>query len=148
MTTEKRATIRLERRFQATPRRVFEAWTDPGKVEKWIASATSGEETVRIDLKARVGKAFTLLVQRGDELVSHSGEFLEVVPGRRLVFTWVVSVISKETTLVSVDLNPVPSIYGGTDLLLTHERILPTEMSRTAAKWNDILGSIAALVHS
>jgi uncharacterized protein YndB with AHSA1/START domain len=147
MTTEARATVHVQRRYDASPRSVFDAWVDPAKVRKWIAAPNVGDEAVKIDLKAKVGHPFRLVVRRGSEEVSHTGEYLEVVPSRRLVFTWVVPVVSKETTLVSVDLSPSPGIRGGTHLALKHERVLPTDTSRTEARWCGILEAIAAIVH-
>lgn len=143
MTTEERAIVRVRRRFGASPARVFQAWTDPGKAQSWIAPPASGDELVRVDIKARVGRGFTLVVRRGGEEVSHSGEYLELVKPRRLVFTWVVPAISKETTLVSIELHPV---WSGTELSLKHERVLPADRGPTEARWNGVLDAIAAML--
>jgi uncharacterized protein YndB with AHSA1/START domain len=147
MTSESRATVRVQRRFDASPRNVFDAWVDPSKVRRWLAAPNVGDEAVRVDLKAKVGHAFHLVVRRGGEEVSHTGEYIEVVPARRLVFTWVIPAVSKETTLVSVDLTPSPGISGGTHLLLKHERVLPAESVGTEARWSGILEAIASIVH-
>jgi uncharacterized protein YndB with AHSA1/START domain len=141
--TEERATVRLTRRFGAAPTSVFRAWTEPRKAQIWIAPPASGDETVSVDINARVGRPFALVVRRGGEEVRHAGEYLEVVKPRRLVFTWVVPAVSKETTLVSIDLQPV---WSGTNLTLTHERVLPVDRGRTEARWSGILDAIATLL--
>lgn len=146
MTTEERATVRVKRRFDALAMRVYEAWVEPRKVQQWILALTSGDEVVRLAMTPRVGQTFALVVRRGSEELSHSGEYIEVVRPQRLVFTWVEPVVSKETTLVRIDLTPVPSTFGGTNLLLTHERILPDETGPTETRWNGALDSIAAMV--
>ena len=146
MSRESRATVLVQRRFDAPPGRVFDAWVDPMKVQKWIAAPSLDDVEVRVDLKARVGRPFRIIVRREGEEISHSGEYLELVRARRLVFTWVVPVVSKETTLVTIDLSPVPSLWGGTDLALRHERVLPTETGRTEARWQSILDAIATIV--
>jgi uncharacterized protein YndB with AHSA1/START domain len=143
MTTEERATVRLTRHFDRPAARVFQAWTDPAQVQAWIASPESGDTLVRVDLNPRVGRSFALVVRRDGEEVRNEGEYIEVVKPRRLVFTWVVPVISKETTLVSIDLQ---SVWSGTDLTLKHERVLPADRIRTEARWAAILDTIASLV--
>ena len=144
MTIEERATVNLTRSFGAPPDRVFQTWVDPKKAQRWIARPHLGEEVVRADIKARVGRTFSLVVRRDGDEIRHSGEYIEVVRPRRLVFTWVVPNVSKETTLVSIDLSPA---WGGaTDLALKHERILPAERSRTEARWAGILDVIATMV--
>jgi uncharacterized protein YndB with AHSA1/START domain len=143
ITTEERTTVRLTRRFDRPPARVFQAWTDPAKVQAWAASPDSGEALVRVELNPRVGRSFALVVRRAGEEVRHSGEYIEVVKPRRLVFTWVVAAVSKETTLVSIDLQ---AVWSGTDLTLKHERVLPAERTRTEARWAGILDTIASLV--
>lgn len=143
MTTEERATVRLTRHFDFPPARVFQAWTDPAKVRAWIASPESGDVLVRVDLNPRVGRGFALVVRRAGEEVCHSGEYIEVVKPRRLVFTWVVPAVSKETTLVSIDLQ---AVWSGTDLTLKHERVLPADRTRTEARWAGILDTIGSLL--
>ena len=142
---ESRATVLVRRRFDASPKRVFDAWVDPAKVQKWIGAQALGDEAVRVDLRARVGQSFLLIVRRAGEEIAHSGEYIEVVPARRLVFTWVVPAVSKETTLVSIDLAPIPSVWGGTDLVLKHERVLPADAVQTEARWGGVLDAIAAI---
>ena len=145
MKHEERSIVRVSRRFGAAPSRVFQAWTDPSKAQTWMAPPASGDEIVRVDIDPRVGRPFTLVVRRGGEEVRHSGEYLEVVKPRRLVFTWVVLAISKETTLVSIDLRPV---WSGTDLTLKHERVLPADRGCTEARWSGTLDAIATLLRA
>jgi uncharacterized protein YndB with AHSA1/START domain len=141
---EERAIVRLIRRFSASPSRVFQAWIDPAKAQRWMA-APPGDEVVRADINPRVGRGFALVVRREGEEVSHSGEYLELVKPRRLVFTWVVPAVSKETTLVSIDLQPV---WSGTELTLKHERVLPADSSRTEARWSGVLDAIATMLYA
>jgi len=146
MTTEERATVRVTRRYVASAMRVFEAWVDPPRIERWITALAPQDEVVRFAVKPRVRHAFVLVVRRGREEVSYSGEYLEIIRPQRIVFTWVEPVVSKETMLVSIELSPVPSAFGGTDLLLRHERVLPSEANRTEARWSAVLDAIAAMV--
>jgi uncharacterized protein YndB with AHSA1/START domain len=137
MTTEPHATVRVTRRFNASPERVFDAWLDPDKVRRWMAPGS--EEVVRVDVDPRVGGVFAFVVRRQGEEIPHVGEYLEVARPRRLVFTWGVPRYSKETTLVRIDIAPAGT---GTELTLTHERVPEGYETRTEAGWTAILAAL------
>jgi hypothetical protein len=65
------------------------------------------------------------------------------VKPRRLVFTWIVPAVSKETTLPSIELRPV---WSGTNLTVKHECVLPTDRGRTEARWSGILDAIGTML--
>jgi uncharacterized protein YndB with AHSA1/START domain len=67
----------VERHIAASPATVFSFFADPGRWLRW-----QGVEAV---IEPRPGGAFRMNV-RGDGFAS--GRFVEVVPGRRIVFTW------------------------------------------------------------
>jgi uncharacterized protein YndB with AHSA1/START domain len=77
----------LTRRLAATPDAVFRAWTDPVQLD-WFAGATqTPEHPTSVDL--RPGGAWRVwLVQPDGPQYWTGGRYLEVVPGRRLVFAW------------------------------------------------------------
>lgn len=133
-------TVRITRRFSASPERVFDAWLDPAKVQRWMA-APPGSGTVRVAVDPRVGGKFSFVARRQGEEVEHTGEYLEFDRPRRLVFTWVVPRFSTQVTIVRLDLVPLGS---GTELTLVHERVLPDYEERTAGGWNAICDVIAA----
>ena len=76
------------KRFLNVPRnRVYEAWTDPVQLRQWF-----GPESVRTrDLVAetRVGGKFRwdLTNPEGEEMTVQ-GEYRDLQPGRKIVFTW------------------------------------------------------------
>ncbi len=76
----------LERVFDATPDRVFRAWTDPEVLKKWFAPKPF--TTPVADLDVRPGGA-CMIVMRGPDGKDYPnpGVYLEVVPNRRLVTT-------------------------------------------------------------
>ena len=67
----------VERRIAARPETVFSFFTS---AERWLAW-----QGTQAEIEARPGGIFRVNV-RGDGFVS--GTFLEVVPARRIVFTW------------------------------------------------------------
>jgi uncharacterized protein YndB with AHSA1/START domain len=148
MPSQDRTTVRLERHYQTPTRRVFEAWTEPAKVRSWLASSAPAGEVLRIELKPRVGAPFLFVVRSRGVESTYSGEYLEIERARRLVFTWVAAAVSKETTRVSVEMRPVVSVAGGTNVVVTHERVIPAEAVDVEAKWSSILDAIGALVET
>ena len=67
----------VERRIKASPETVFRFFTDPERWLRW--------QGVTAEREPRPGGRFRMDV-RGDGHAS--GQFLEVVPARRVVFTW------------------------------------------------------------
>lgn len=114
-----RPSLTLRRRIAAAPEKVFQAWTDPLRIARWWGCPeTRSVPQVAIDV--RVGGKFRveLRTEDGATHVMH-GTYHEVVPARRLVFTWHQSAFGDATSLVTVSLRPDGD---GTWLTLTHEQ--------------------------
>jgi uncharacterized protein YndB with AHSA1/START domain len=83
------ATIRIERTFRAGAHEVFEAWTSVEVLRRWW-HAEHDWETPHAELDLRVGGAIRITMRdpfRGEDH-GGEGEFIEIDPPRRLVFTW------------------------------------------------------------
>jgi uncharacterized protein YndB with AHSA1/START domain len=82
-------TLRIERTFNAPAQRVFEAWTSPEVMRRWWHVGRDWETSVaEVDL--RVGGAVRVMMrdpEKGKEY-GGGGQYLEIDPPRRLVFTW------------------------------------------------------------
>lgn len=74
-----RSALRLARRIAAPPELVFAYFTDPVRYRRW-----KGEDA---ELEARPGGRFRVRLSGEQDRVVH-GRYLEVVPPKRLVFTW------------------------------------------------------------
>jgi uncharacterized protein YndB with AHSA1/START domain len=81
--------IRITRDFDASPEKVFRAWTDPDLVARWLGPRNS---EIRIDSwDARTGGSYRYAsVRDGEEIAAFYGSFHEIRPTERLVqtFTW------------------------------------------------------------
>ncbi len=133
MTDAVTATVRIA----APPEVVFPYFTDPALAVKWIADAAS--------LDARPGGSFSVDV-RGNPA---RGEYVEVDPPRRVVFTWGIEGrgdFPPGCSTVEVVLQPDGD---GTVVTLTHYD-LPTEQERRShrAGWGELLGILADVVPS
>ena len=135
-----RRTVRVTRKFAASPERVFDAWLDPQSTGKWLFATETGQ-MVRVELDTRVGGRFTFVDRRDGQDIEHTGEYLEIDRPRRLVFTFRVPKFSAESTQVTIDIMPLDS---GCELTLTHEGVLPDYSERTTAGWTKLLGNLAA----
>ncbi len=79
--------IVVEGYFAASPARVFHAWTDPDIVMKWFGQAPDSLHAATIDL--RPGGAWRFVKSSdAEKSVGFEGQYLEIVPGKRLVFSW------------------------------------------------------------
>ena len=137
--SETAETLTLKRHLPADPETVFAAWTDGANLRRWFIPG--GVTVTEAELDVRVGGRFRIVMCGNDSGrdFGHDGEYLEVDPPRRLVFTW--SGPSDPGSLVTIELRPEG---GGTELTLTHERT-PNAETREAYRggWTRILESQA-----
>jgi uncharacterized protein YndB with AHSA1/START domain len=77
MAVDQMTALEREVRIEAPPEAVFEFFTDPEKMVRWMG--------VRADLDPRPGGALRIDVT-GKHVAS--GEYVELDPPRRVVFTW------------------------------------------------------------
>jgi uncharacterized protein YndB with AHSA1/START domain len=103
--------LRLERVLDAPPERIFAAWTDPSLLRRWWA-AEADWTTPGASTDVRVGGRYRLSMRDTSGGVnSVVGEYLEVDPPHRLVYTWAWeaharSPAASEVTVVAVDFVP------------------------------------------
>ncbi len=118
VTTATKPSLTIKRRFNASPAKVFSAWTDPEKVKRWMGP---GEvKSLHAEADPRKGGRYRWVMQSPDgEEHDVSGVYREVIPNEKLVFTWAWKSTPERESLVTVTLK---SDAGGTLLTLTHEQ--------------------------
>jgi uncharacterized protein YndB with AHSA1/START domain len=134
--------IRITQRFDAPPDRVFDAWLDPKRAGKWLF-ATASCPMSRVTIDARVGGSFSFVDGKVGEAVEHSGEYLEIVRPRRLVFTLAMENSPRVVTRVTAEIAPLKS---GCKLRLVHENVPPEQASRTENRWLGILYGLGEML--
>ena len=127
--------VRVSRAYRAPAPRVFEAWLDPAIAGRWLF-ATAAHPMTHVAIDARVAGAFRFVERRGETLVEHHGEYVVLVPPRRLVFTLTSSDRAEASTLVTVDIRPQ---RAGCSLALSHERVPAGRARELKARWIGIL---------
>ena len=132
--------VRLTRRFDALPERVFDAWLDPKVARKWLfTSPTSQSNSTKID--ARIGGKWRIADRRdGVDYVGH-GEYLEIDRPRRLVFTFGMPQFSPVFNRVIVKIEPDGS---GCILTLTHEGVPASDREGLEMGWGDMFDHLTA----
>lgn len=144
MTTEDSTeTLRIRRIIPATKERLFRAWTEPEQVTRWW---TIGEgwraEFAEIDL--RVGGRFKVRNRpRAGEPILITGEFLEVEPPDKLVYTWRFEPTNSEESVITVEFN---EMGDQTEVSITHERLSREMGPSAAAGWESALESLAQFI--
>ena len=136
MTVSEINAVVSETRIAATPQTVFAFFVDPTKMVRWMGS--------RADVDARPGGSYALDI---NAQARARGEFVEVVPYSRVVFTfgWEDDqAVPPGSSTVEVTLTPDGD---GTHVRLIHRGIMTTEMREQHADgWQHYLArlSIAA----
>lgn len=80
----------IVRTFEATPKEIWNAWTDPDEVCQWWHPVGSSTPRDNVQIDARVGGAYVyaMVSDETGESVETGGIYREMVPFERLVFTW------------------------------------------------------------
>lgn len=76
----------LTRLIDAPREKLFRCWTEPDLLKRWFAPAPCTTPVAEIDL--RIGGASNIVMRSPDgQDIPCPGTYLEIVPGRKLVFT-------------------------------------------------------------
>ena len=138
--------LEIKRLIKAPRDRVYAAWTDPAQLKQWFGP--ENVQTRELIAEARAGGKFRWdLTNSEGEKMTCRGEYRELQPGRKIVFTWQWDddeTWENHTSIVTVELDDVA---GGTELRLTHEQ-LPNEDSRDGHTrgWNSAVDKLAKFV--
>ena len=78
--------LKLVRRIKAAPDRVFKAWTEPALIKLWFTPRPWTTPVVETDVRPGGSSRILMRGPDGEEHWNH-GVYLEVIAGRKLVFT-------------------------------------------------------------
>lgn len=138
------ARLVVRRMIAASPEEIFAAWTSAESMEQWMRPGPT--QAARVSLDARPGGALRVDMEGAGKVFAHRGEFLEVVPPRRLVFTWISDATNQERSVVTVE---IETRGKGSEVVLTHERLPNQEAVRNHTEgWSSILEQLAKTLSS
>jgi uncharacterized protein YndB with AHSA1/START domain len=131
--------------FSVPPQRVYDAILDPEMIARFMFGPLLREEKIfHIHNDPKVGGDFSYKVRRGADDIDHVGRFLELIPPKRIVFTWAIAP-EKDGSTVVIDIAPSKE---GCTVTLIHE--MPAEwadfVDRSRAAWQKMLGVLATLL--
>jgi uncharacterized protein YndB with AHSA1/START domain len=117
--TEDKPVLDIERRYDAAPERVWQAWTDPQALSRWFGPGDEGSVT-QADLDVRPGGRYTIAFRTQDgEEHRVSGVYKEVDKPRKLSFSWAWQSTPQRVSFVTVRLE---ADGAGTRMSFRHER--------------------------
>ena len=140
-----RGSVRIVDLFEAPREVVFAAWTEPERLKRWWGPGFF--ETVSAEVDLRPGGRYELLLEPGSMRLG--GEFREVTPPQRLVYTWrwLEGVPDMRESLVTVEFRDVGG--GRTVVVLLHDNFVgPGPVDMYDEGWRSGLEKLRAFLLS
>lgn len=137
--TAEKTSLEITRFINAPRNRVYAAWTDPAQLKEWWGPESVRTRNITADVRVGGKYRWDLINQEGEEM-SVFGEYRELQPNKKVVFTWKWDDDEDWETHNSVVTIELADRDGGTEVKLTHEK-LPSEASRDRHNegWNSVL---------
>lgn len=131
--------LTLQRRINASPAKIYAAWTDPSQLVKWMHP--NNNDVIHAEMDVRVGGRFRIIMRSpAGEEHDVSGVFKEVVQDEKLVYTWAWRSTPERESLVTFTLRRDGEL---TLLTLKHEQFFDeTARDNHEAGWNEILDGL------
>lgn len=128
--------LTVSRTIPVSRKAVFEAWLSPDALQHFMCPG-EGMTVPKVEVDAREGGAFLIVMAAGDQEMPHHGEYKTIKPHEQLVFTWL-SPHATDGSLVTVDFHEKSP--NETEVVLHHVG-LPSEESRSNHEggWGRIL---------
>jgi uncharacterized protein YndB with AHSA1/START domain len=141
MTSPSSRLLRITRRFDASPERVFDAWLNPEKARKWLFTSPGTDIAARrIEIDPRVGGKWLMTNQCDGQEIEGIGEYLEIDRPHRLVITFSMPMFDLHVDRLVVE---IVLDGDGCILTLTHELLPPEDHSATASGWGKMFDRLA-----
>ncbi len=134
--------LTLERIIQAPCGLVFNAWTDPKQMVQWWSPEDVKCLSVTADLKIGGAYRIHMLSDEGDHIAI--GKYREIVPNKRLQFTWQWEHYAMADSMVTVEFEDLSKIPR---LTLTHAGLPDAEdVPDHKSGWTSALDKFARLM--
>jgi uncharacterized protein YndB with AHSA1/START domain len=136
--------VTLVRTIPAPPQKVFEAWLDERALLRFMCPA-EGTSVSKVEVDARVGGSFLIVMNVGGQDLPHRGQYLEIERYQRLVFSWN-SVHAGEGSRVTLRFEPLANEQ--TRLTLEHVGLSEPARAPHESGWTHIIGELTEVLRS
>ena len=135
--------VQVTRDFKAPRELVWQAHVDPELFQRWIGGYPGWSMPV-CEMDVRVGGKFRIDMHGKDgKIFKHNGEYLEVLPPRRLKFTWISAATNQLPTVVTIDFK---ALGDQTEITLVHDGLDTSKNVEGHTKgWTEILEQLRVL---
>ena len=145
-TTAAPTTLILKHTFNASPERVYKAWTDPAILREFMGPDDISCPEAETDVRVGGGYRIVMLKPDGERLVA-SGTYRELVPNQRIVCTWAWEEddpsLARETIL-TLEFAPRGA---QTEMTLTHENFRDSQQrDNHAIGWSAIMTKLESVL--
>lgn len=137
--------LRVTRRYGVPAGRVFDAWLNPAVARLWLF-ATASRPLAHVEIDAHLNGSFCFVDRRnGGDMTRYVGEYIEIVPPRRLVFTLSAGKYAYVNTRVAVE---IAALTKGCKLTLIHENVPRDHAEHAEGRWVGVLYGLGATLDS
>ncbi|MEH7123134.1 SRPBCC domain-containing protein [Bacillus sp. JJ1773] len=128
-------TLKMKREFNVEPERVFDAWLNPVMMKKWFFTLEGTNKVAQNDPK--VGGGWEIVDHREGKDYRAVGEYLEIDPPKKLVFTFKMPQFSELEDIITVE---IKEISTGCEMTFTQLIHVAPEENWTKADIEKALG--------
>lgn len=134
--------LSITRIIHAPCEMVFRAWTEPGQLAQWFSPAEVECRSLTAEVKAGGAFRIHMVSRTGDHVAI--GHYREIVPNRRVQFTWQWENYAMPDSVVTVDFE---DLGGKTRLTLVHEGLPDQEdADQHRHGWNSLVEKFTGLI--
>jgi len=137
-------TVRVSRRYKASPERVFDAWLDVERARQFLY-ASPGESVLRAEIDPRVGGKFHFVTRHQGKALDLVGEYLVIDRPRRLMFSLAVPELAPDVSTVTVEIVPTED---GCELTLSDEGVTPNWVKDATDGWTMFLETLVRVLET
>ncbi|WP_408009838.1 SRPBCC domain-containing protein [Pseudalkalibacillus sp. A8] len=128
-------TLKMTRNFDVAPERVFDAWLNPEMMRKWFFTLEGTNKVAQND--PQVGGTWEIIDHREGKDYRAIGEYLEIDPPNKIVFTFKMPQFSESEDTITVEFREVAQ---GCEMTFTQIINVPHEENWTEADIEKALG--------
>lgn len=134
--------LTVTRVIQAPCAMVFRAWADPDQLSRWFSPAEIECRGFTGEIKVGGAYRIHMVSPKGDHIAI--GKYLQIIPNRRLQFSWQWENYAMPNSVVTVDFE---DLGGSTRLMLVHEGLPDAEdVAEHTHGWNSLVEKFAGLI--